>query len=104
VVDACATRDQIEDCNEKIYKKADNLRVNSIEFDIDENYYLKKDAADFKDDCDLQMDEIRESLKPFAKKTEVVKVQTSLKERIDKNFEKCSMNKDCAKDKASLTK
>ena len=63
---------------------------------------MKKDAADFKDDTDLQMDEIRESLKPFAKKSEVVKVQTSLKERIDKNFEKTSLNKDCAKDKATL--
>ena len=66
------------------------------------NYFLKSDAEEQKDDCDIQLDELRESLKPLATKAEVIKVQADLKSKIDKNLEKTSLIKDCTKDKASL--
>jgi hypothetical protein len=66
------------------------------------NFYTKEEATEFKDDCDIQLDELRESLKPLSTKTEVAKVQAELKTKIDKNLEKTSLIKDCTKDKATL--
>ena len=72
--------------------------------EIETNYYKVKEANDFKDDTDIIFDEIKEYQKTLASKVEVIKVQTELKGKIDKNFEKTSLTKQCEKDKVTLQK
>lgn len=79
LVDASATREQIDEVYERISMKANYSKVESLEEEMINNYYLKSEATDFKDDCDIQLDELRESIKPLAKKAEVAKVKEDLK-------------------------
>jgi hypothetical protein len=74
MLDSCAQRDQVDDLHDRLSRKADSTKMSALEFVCEDSYYLKTDAQDFKDDTDLQMDEMREMLKPLAKKSEVVKV------------------------------
>ena len=69
---------------------------------MEANYYLKEEAEEFKDDCDMQIDEIREEIKPLASKSEVSKLKDELKARIANNLEKTALIKTCEKDKAEL--
>ena len=53
MVDACATREQVEQVHDRISTKADFTKVETLEEEIANNYYLKDEATEFKDDCDI---------------------------------------------------
>lgn len=104
LIDDCAKLEQTEYITEKLHDKVELREYRSFTGEVEVTYHKNRDADQFKDDVDIQFDEVKEYSKTLASKVEVIKVQTELKGKIDKNFEKTSLTKQCEKDKVTLQK
>ena len=102
LIDDCAKLEQTEYITEKLHDKVELRDYRGFQEEIETNCQKIKESNEFKDDVDILFDEVKEYQKTLASKVEVIKVQTELKGKIDKNFEKSSLSKQCDKDKVVL--
>ena len=104
LIDDCAKLEQTEYITERLHDKVEVKDFSTFKDYVELDFNRVKDANEFKDDVDIQFEEVKEVQKILASKAEVIKVQSELKNKIDKNFEKTSLAKQCEKDRTTLQK
>lgn len=74
LIDDCAKLEQTEYITEKLHDKVEVRQFMGFKDLIESDYQKIKDSNEFKDDVDIQFEEVKEYQKTLATKTEVIKV------------------------------